>query len=83
MALLVPPAVLKQLAAVPKADARRLLERLRRIADAPNERLAGVSSLAGMEGSYRVRQGDWQAVFSIDNGDVVVNRVAHRRKVYR
>jgi transcriptional regulator with XRE-family HTH domain len=55
-----------------------LVERLRQIADAPNERHPNVSPLMGMEGSYRVRQGNWRAVFSIEEGDVIVDRIAHR-----
>jgi mRNA interferase RelE/StbE len=83
MGLLVPPAVFKQLAAMPRADARRLLDRLERIAAAPGERHPGVVALVGATGSYRVRQGDWRAVFSIEDENVVLDRVAHRREVYR
>jgi len=83
MALLIPPAVFKELAAMPRADAKRLLDRLERIAEAPGERHPNVVALAGIAGSYRVRQGDWRAVFSIEDGDVILDRVAHRREVYR
>ncbi len=61
MALLIPPAVFKQLAqlaAMPRDDVRRLLARLERIAEAPEERHPSVVALAGAAGSYRVRQGD-------------------------
>jgi mRNA-degrading endonuclease RelE of RelBE toxin-antitoxin system len=37
----------------------------------------------GEPGVFRVRQGDWRAVFSLEEGDVIVDRVAHRREVYR
>ncbi|MGO9269954.1 MAG: type II toxin-antitoxin system RelE family toxin [Terriglobia bacterium] len=83
MALLVPPRVFKQLAAMPKADARRMLDRLEKIAEAPDEPHHNVVPLAGERGVFRVRQGDWRAVFSIEAGDVIVDRVAHRREVYR
>jgi mRNA interferase RelE/StbE len=83
MALLIPPAVFKQLAAVPKADARRLLARLEKIAEAPHASHPNVVQLAGEQGVFRVRQGDWRAVFSLEEGDVIVDRVAHRREVYR
>jgi mRNA-degrading endonuclease RelE of RelBE toxin-antitoxin system len=83
MALLIPPVVFKQLAAMPRADAKRLLERLERIAEAPEDRHPNVVALAGADRSYRVRQGDWRAVFSIEGNDVVLDRVAHRREVYR
>ena len=83
MALLIPPAVFKQLATLPKADARRLLARLEKIAEAPHAPHPNVVQLVGEPGVFRVRQGDWRAVFSLEEGDVIVDRVAHRREVYR
>ena len=83
MTLLIPPGVAKQMAAMPKADARRLLARLTAIAEAPAELHANVLALAGRPGVYRVRQGDWRAVFRVEESDVVVIRVAHRREVYK
>lgn len=68
---------------MPKADAKRLLDRLERFAAEPEAQHLGVSPLVGERGVYRVRQGDWRAVFSIEDGDVIVDRVAHRREVYR
>ena len=68
---------------ISKADARRLLDRLERIADAPEKRHANVLPLVGEPGAFRVRQGNWRAVFSIEQGDVIVDRVAHRREVYQ
>ena len=32
-------------------------------------------------GRLQVRQGDWPAIFTIDGGDVVVIRIAHRSEV--
>ncbi len=83
MALLLPPAVFKQLAGLPKADAKRLLDRLRTIAAAPEAQHAGVTALVGEAGTFRVRQGDWRAVFTISEGEVIVDRAAHRREVTR
>jgi mRNA-degrading endonuclease RelE of RelBE toxin-antitoxin system len=75
--------VFKQLAAMPKAEARRLLDRLEKIADAPHKPHPNVVPLAGEPGACRVRQGNWRVVFSIEEGDVIVDRVVHRREVYR
>ena len=80
---MIPPRVFKQLAAMPKADARRLLDRLEKIALRPNASHASVQALAGEKGVFRVRQGDWRTVFSIEDGNVIVDRIAHRREVYR
>ena len=83
MALVIPTQVMKQLAGLPRAEAGRLLERLQRIAAAPDNRHPGVTPLTGQRGSYRLRQGSWRAVFSIEDGDVILDRVAHRREAYR
>jgi len=50
MAPLIPPRVFKQLAAMPKADARRLLDRLEKIADAPEKPHPNVVPLVGEPG---------------------------------
>jgi mRNA interferase RelE/StbE len=68
---------------LPRADSRRLLERLEGIASAPDAAHPGVTALSGEPGAYRVRQGDWRAVFRVEDGDVMVDRIAHRREVYR
>jgi mRNA-degrading endonuclease RelE of RelBE toxin-antitoxin system len=83
MTLLIPPPVERPFAEMPKADARRLRDRLDAIAAAPDERHPNVMPLLGSLGTYRVRQGDRRAVFSVEDGDVIVDRVAHRREIYR
>ncbi len=83
MALIVPPGVAKQLAGMPRAEAERLLGRLERIANAPHVRHAGVVAIRGEAGLFRVRQGNWRAVFALEDGDVIVDRVGHRKEVYR
>jgi mRNA interferase RelE/StbE len=82
MALLLPLRVEKQLEALPRAERRRLLERLRAIAVAPERQHPNVLPLVGRPGVFRVRQGDWRALFRIEDTDVVVVRVAHRREAY-
>lgn len=81
MALIIPPPVMKQLVGLPRGDAARLLQRLEGIAAAPGERHSNVAALQGAPGSYRLRQGQWRAVFSIEEGNVILDRVAHRREV--
>jgi mRNA interferase RelE/StbE len=83
VALIIPSRVFKQLAALPKADSRRLLQRLEAIALAPDVHHLSVIALSGETDAYRVRQGDWRAVFRIEDGDVMVDRIAHRKEVYR
>ncbi len=83
MSLIIPLQVYKQIARMPKNDPRRLLERLEKIAAEPDALHSNMTALGGDSRSFRVRQGDWRAVFSFEDGDVVLDRVAHRREVYR
>lgn len=83
MALLIPPDVMKQLAVVPRADRKRLLDALAAVAGEPMKRFPFATQLVGQAGAWRVRKGDWRAVYRILEGDVVLDRVGHRREVYR
>lgn len=83
MALLIPPAVLKELAALPTADRKRLLDVLEAVAAEPTKRFPFVTLLVGEPGVFRARKGHWRAVFRIERGDVILDRVGHRREVYR
>lgn len=83
MALIIPPRVARQFAAMPSADAKRLSDRLERIAQNPLAPQIGVKPLVGRAGVFRVRQGDWRAVYSIEHGDVIVERIGNRKMVYR
>lgn len=72
----------KELRAVPKSDLKRLASKLQGLAADP--RPHGCEKLSGEE-RYRLRQGDWRLVYSIDDGAklVVVVKVGHRREIYR
>jgi mRNA interferase RelE/StbE len=83
MALLIQPKVVKELASMPGDEWQRLRERLEVIARDPHGRHANVERMQGQDG-YRVRQGNWRAIYTINaQGDVEVIRVGHRREVYR
>jgi mRNA interferase RelE/StbE len=83
VALIIPPHVARQFATMPRADARRLRERLDRIAVDPSGPQPGVKAMAGMPGTFRVRQGDWRAIYTIKDGNVIVGHVGNRKEVYR
>jgi len=72
----------KELEAVPLKDRRRLVQRIRALADDP--RPPGCQKLSGEE-KYRVRQGDYRILYEIVDDTLVVTviRVGHRRDVYR
>src|SRR5262249_32420823 len=80
--LVVTRSVAKDLRQFPKQDVKRLLQRIRSLADDP--RPPGCEKLSGQE-RYRVRQGSYRIVYGIDDGALVVLvvKVGHRRDVYR
>ena len=67
----------------PKKFRQRLVGALERLALDP--RPPGSEKLAGAYDAYRIRQGDYRAVFSVDDEACVVAivKVGHRREVYR
>jgi mRNA interferase RelE/StbE len=74
----------KELEAVePKRLRQRLVAAIAGLAD--NPRPAGCEKLAGAEDAYRIRQGDYRAVYTIDDKArvVLLVKVGHRREVYR
>lgn len=74
--------VAKDLRGLPKQDVRRILGRIEKLRDDP--RPAGCEKLSGQE-LYRVRQGVYRIIYSIDDTRVFVEviKVGHRRAVYR
>lgn len=74
--------VAKDLRALPRRDVRRILKRIRALADEP--RPDGCEKLSGRE-LYRIRQGVYRIIYAIEDSElvVVVIKIAHRRDVYR
>jgi len=72
----------KELEALPKKDLQRIVKRIRALADEP--RSHGSHKLSGQE-QYRVRQGDYRIVYSIEDKDSLVDivKIGHRREIYR
>ena len=72
----------KELETIPKRDLQRIMERVAGLADDP--RPHGSEKLTGQE-RYRIRQGNYRIVYSIqDIGLTVwVVKIGHRREVYR
>ena len=56
----------KELGRLPKKDLRRVVERIRGLASDP--RPHGCEKLSAQE-RYRIRQGDYRVVYSIDDDD--------------
>ena len=72
------PSVAKDLRGIPKTEVRRLLKRIEALGDDP--RPAGCEKLTGRD-VYRIRQGVYRIVYSVDDADVVIEviKVGPRR----
>jgi mRNA interferase RelE/StbE len=61
-------------------DRNRLVERLRQLED----NLSGdVKRLTSHFPEYRMRSGDWRALFEVEESEIIVYRILHRREAYR
>jgi mRNA interferase RelE/StbE len=69
----------KALRRMPRTDANALLAKLDLWATTGQ---GDVRPLSGASGLFRLRHGDWRAVFEVREG-VLALLIAHRREVYR
>jgi mRNA interferase RelE/StbE len=82
--LLIKPSAVKEIEALgQKKDRQRIVNRIAALASQP--RLNGSEKLAGAEGRYRIRQGEFRIVYAIDDVSrtVEIVKVGHRSEVYR
>ena len=82
--ILIKPSAGKEIEAIAaKKDRQRIVARILALANEP--RPVGSDKLAGAEGRYRVRQGQFRIVYAVDDASrtVEVVKVGHRREVYR
>jgi len=72
----------KDFESIPKKDLKRILDRIKVLADDPHP--AGCEKLTGQE-RYRVRQGKYRIVYSNQDNELTiwVVKVGHRKDLYR
>ena len=80
--LLIKRSAADELGRIPKRDLRRVVERVRALGEDP--RPHGCEKLSAQE-RFRVRQGDYRVVYSIDDAGrtVEIFKIGHRGEVYR
>ena len=81
--ILIKPSAIKDVEAVPlKKDRRSIVDRISKLAE--NPRPPGCEKLSGQD-KYRLRQGRYRIVYSIEDQDLVVYviKVGHRKDIYR
>jgi mRNA interferase RelE/StbE len=82
--VLIKTSAAKELEAVePRGLRIRIVSRIRSLARAP--RPSGSQKLAGESARYRIRQGAYRIVYSVDDEGRIVEvvKIGHRREVYR
>jgi mRNA-degrading endonuclease RelE of RelBE toxin-antitoxin system len=67
---------------MPKADSTRIVAALEQVAGDLTKRLPFVTEMVGQPGVWRLRKGNWRAVYTIEDGDVVVTKVGNRKEIY-
>ena len=62
---------------------RRVIKAVEGLADTP--RPSGCKKLQGSDDTYRIRVGDYRVIYSVDDSILIVaiERIRHRREVYR
>ena len=80
--IVIKPSALKELEEIPKKDRLRVAERIQKLGSEP--RPQGCQKLSGQE-RYRVRQGVYRIIYSIEDQIRIVSivKIAHRKVVYR
>lgn len=73
----------KDLSKIPKADARRVMLRITKLSS--NPRPSQSLKLEGSNITYRLRVGDYRAIYQIDDPTktITIFHVRHRKDVYR
>lgn len=67
---------------IPKKDLKQIIRRIQSLAQ--NPRPPGSQKLSAKE-QYRIRQGNFRIVYSIQDEELIVHivKIGHRREVYR
>jgi mRNA interferase RelE/StbE len=73
----------KDLKKLPAADNKRLRERLKAYAAAPDAPDHDVQPYKATPGDFRLRSGELRALFTVSGSDMTVYKVGQRREVYR
>ena len=82
--ILVKPSAKKEIDAVgQKKDRQRIVLRIQSLGE--NPRPSGCEKLAGHLDRYRIREGNYRILYSIDDEKLLVDvvKVGHRKDVYR
>jgi mRNA interferase RelE/StbE len=73
----------KALKKIPKKDLTKIVESIRVLAINPFPE--GCRKLAGEEGTYRIRQGNYRIIYEIEGSKlrILILKIGHRKDIYR
>jgi len=74
------PRAIKDLSALSKDNARRILEKITALQD---DLQGDVKRLTEYRPEYRLRVGDYRVLFELEDKTIVIYRIIHRREAYR
>lgn len=73
---------IKDIENVDKLIVRRILKRISWLAS-NFERVAAEPLAGEFKGTFKLRIGDWRAIYSVEEDSIVIQFVGHRRQIYR
>ena len=77
------PAALRDLRALPKADRARILDAFAQLGVEHPKRFPFTAEMQGRPGLWRLRKGDYRAIYRITDAAIEVVAVGHGREIYR
>ena len=74
------PKAIKDLKSIPKADGKRIVEKLQLLED----NLKGdIKRLTNYTPEYRMRVGYWRILFEVEEEKIIIYRIRHRKEAYK
>ena len=74
------PRAIKDLRTINTDDAKKILLKIRAM---ENDLTGDVTRLTDFEPQFRLRVGNYRALFNIESDSIVIYRIKHRREVYK
>lgn len=74
------PRAVKDLKSIPISDRRRIVKRIEMLED---DLSGNVKKLTNHTPEYRMRSGNWRVLFEIEDTQIIIYRVLHRKEAYK
>ena len=74
------PTAIKDLKDIPKEERSKIIARLESLED---DMTGNVKRLTNFTPEYRMRAGNYRALFEVEGDRIIVYRIKHRKDIYR